>query len=52
MDTSNHIPKKRDRKVPIGLGNVVKNRPQIHSHKYFQAQNSGRSSAEAVQAGA
>lgn len=52
MDICNHIRKKRDSKVHIALGNVVKNRPQIHSCKYFQAQNSGRSFAEAVQAGA
>ena len=52
MDIHKHIPKKRDSKVHIALGNVVKNRPWIHSHKYFQAQNSGRSSIEAVQAGA
>lgn len=50
MDTSGHIPTKRDSKVHIALGNEVKNRPQIHSHKYFRAQNSGRSFAEAVQA--
>lgn len=52
MDICNHIPKKHDSKIHTALRNVVKNRPQIHSHKYFQAQNSGRSFAEAVWAGA
>lgn len=47
-----NIPKKRDSKVQIALGSMVKNRPKIHSHKYFQAQNSGRSFIETVQAGA